>query len=66
MGIYGWEPFAVCQHASNFSGFRHCGSGNKTLLIYEMMLKDHTYKEFCDSMVGSDIMGDSKSPLCYV
>ena len=66
MGIYAREPFTVRHHASNFGGFRHCGSGNKTFLICEVIPKDHTYKELCDSMVGSDFMGDSKSPLCYV
>ena len=49
---YGW-PFTVDHYAANFGGFRNFGSGDKKLLICQVISNDHVFKGFCGFMGGS-------------
>ena len=38
------------HHPAKFSGHRHCGSGDITVLVCHMTLHDHVVKGLCDLM----------------
>ena len=39
--FYGQQPLKVSYHLTRFGGDKHCGSGDKILLIDHVILKDH-------------------------
>ena len=41
MWLYGLETLILGHHAANFGGFRHCGSGDKTFLIFHEISKGY-------------------------
>ena len=43
-----WELIKVSQHPAKFGGHRHCGSGDKLLLVCLVISEDHVIKELCD------------------
>ena len=48
-------PVTIGHQDANFSGFRHCGSWNKTFLICYVISKEHVFKGLCDFMPGSTL-----------
>ena len=48
MWFYGWAPFTLGHHTTNFGGFRYFGSGNKMFLICHVIAKDHVFKGLCN------------------
>ena len=55
MWLYDWEPHTLGQHAVNPDGSRHCGSGDKTILICHVISKDHVFKGLYDFVGGSSL-----------
>ena len=50
--LYGWNSLTVSHNSANFSGHRHCASGD-AFLNYCLTSRDHMFKQFCDFMGGS-------------
>ena len=48
MWNFSWEPLSLGHHTSNFNDIRHCGSEDKTFLIYHVISKDPMFKRLCD------------------
>ena len=52
MRINGWEPLTLDHRAADFVSFRHCGRGDKTSSVCQVISKDHVFKGFSDFTRG--------------
>ena len=50
-----WGPLKISQIAANFGSFRHCGSGDKTVLICFVISRDYVFRWLRDFMRGSPL-----------
>ena len=48
-------PLTLGYYAANFGGFRHCGRGDKMLLISHVISNDHMFKGLREFIGGSPL-----------
>ena len=60
MCFYGWEFLNQGHHATSVTGFKYCGSGEKTFLIFQVILRDHIFKGLSD-FIGESLFNFLKS-----
>ena len=52
ISLYGCKLLTLSHHTANFSGFKHCGGGDISL-ICQKISQDHVIKGQCNFMSGS-------------
>ena len=63
--LYGWEFLNLGHNAANVSGFRDCGSGKKTFLIFQVT-QETIYLNDCLTLLVEASHVTTKTPPCHV